>query len=322
MLLIVTSRDDVTADLVGEQLTILGHEFIRFDTESFPETSKLTVTVNQDGSSAILSTSGKAVDIADIETVWFRKPTPPKISSDVVDPQARTFAQQECETVISSLYRQLYFAFWISRPDAIRRANDKIYQLTLARKLGFIVPRTLVTNDTDTAREFVLSTPTPKIIKPLKAGLVEYPDGHIELIYTSLITPDDIANIHQVAFAPCLFQDYVPKECEIRATVIGRRMFAVTLDTQTSDISRHDWRRENCRAVRYCQTTLPETLVHRCFEFMDHYDLQFSAFDFIKTPSGDYVFLENNPNGQWAWLDLEIGNGMIKYMAEFLAREA
>ncbi len=321
MLLIITSSDDVTADLVEEQLSQLGHEFKRFNTESFPTASKLTVAIDQAMQSGVLSIPGHNIDFANIKTVWFRKPNPPMISSDVTDPQARAFAQQESESLLSSLYRQLNHAFWVSRPDIIRRANDKLYQLRLARDIGFNVPRTVVTNDPDAARAFVLSTPAPKIIKPLKAGLVEYPDGHIELIYTSLITPKDIENIQQVAFAPCLLQDYVPKECEIRATVIGRRMFAVGLDTQASDISRHDWRRENCRAVRYSQITLPDSLVQNCLEFMDHYGLEFSAFDFVKTPDGDYVFLENNPNGQWAWLDLEIENGMIKYMAEFLSRE-
>ena len=29
--------------------------------------------------------------------------------------------------------------------------------------------------------------------------------------------------------------------------------------------------------------------------------------DFIVTPSGDYVFLENNPFGQYLWLELETG---------------
>ena len=29
------------------------------------------------------------------------------------------------------------------------------------------------------------------------------------------------------------------------------------------------------------------------------------AFDFIVTPSGEYVFLECNPNGQWLWIEME-----------------
>ena len=37
--------------------------------------------------------------------------------------------------------------------------------------------------------------------------------------------------------------------------------------------------------------------------------LTFGAIDLIETPSGEYVFLEVNPNGQWLWIDdlLQLG---------------
>jgi D-alanine-D-alanine ligase-like ATP-grasp enzyme len=33
------------------------------------------------------------------------------------------------------------------------------------------------------------------------------------------------------------------------------------------------------------------------------YHLNFSAIDLILTPDGRYVFLENNPNGQFMWVE-------------------
>jgi hypothetical protein len=30
--------------------------------------------------------------------------------------------------------------------------------------------------------------------------------------------------------------------------------------------------------------------------------LLYGALDFIVTPSGEWIFLEINPNGQWAWI--------------------
>lgn len=33
-----------------------------------------------------------------------------------------------------------------------------------------------------------------------------------------------------------------------------------------------------------------------------HADLLYGALDFIVTPSGEWIFLELNPNGQWAWI--------------------
>lgn len=33
-----------------------------------------------------------------------------------------------------------------------------------------------------------------------------------------------------------------------------------------------------------------------------HADLLYGALDFIVTPNGEWIFLELNPNGQWAWI--------------------
>lgn len=35
--------------------------------------------------------------------------------------------------------------------------------------------------------------------------------------------------------------------------------------------------------------------------------LKFGAIDLIKDKDGNYVFLEINPNGQWAWVQTQTG---------------
>lgn len=37
---------------------------------------------------------------------------------------------------------------------------------------------------------------------------------------------------------------------------------------------------------------------------MQSYGLRFGAIDMLRTTASEYVFLEVNPNGQWAWLDM------------------
>jgi hypothetical protein len=38
----------------------------------------------------------------------------------------------------------------------------------------------------------------------------------------------------------------------------------------------------------------------------------------IVTPDGEYVFLELNPNGQWLWLEHELGLPLVATMADLL----
>lgn len=48
--------------------------------------------------------------------------------------------------------------------------------------------------------------------------------------------------------------------------------------------------------------------------------LNFGCFDFIVTPSLEYVFLECNPNGQWLWVELATEQRISEAIAEFLAQ--
>lgn len=318
MILIITSSEDVTADLVIKELSALKARYIRFNTETYPTSSEIVIEYSADGIRGIIRTDSGMAFFEDIDTVWYRKPMSPVVSSEIVDEQARQFARQESEACLSGLYRVLNDAYWVSKPKAIRHANDKILQLAVAKKIGFDVPDTIVTSDPQRARMFYEAKLNDVIIKPLKSGIIEYADGTINLIYTSVLTLDDLKHFDKVSFAPCLLQQYIPKKYEIRATVIGRQVMAVGLDTQQNELSRHDWRKANCSGVKYFGTTLPKSVEMLCYKFMDYYELEFSAFDFIVTPDDKCYFIENNPNGQWAWLDLELNNGMISKMAQFL----
>ena len=319
MVLIITGKEDTTADLVIKELISLKADYFRFDTNSYPISSEITIEYSANRIEGSIRTVSGRISFDDIDTVWYRKPTCPEISKDIINEQARQFAQQESEACLSGLYRVLNNAFWISKPSAIRYANDKIRQLAVAKEIGLNIPDTIITSNPQRAKKFCASKSYNVIIKPLKSGIVENPDGTIELIYTSIVTQDDLVQIGKVAYAPCLFQEYIPKKYEVRVTVIGRRIFAVGLDTQQDEISKHDWRKRNCQGVKYFNSVLPKSIEVLCYKFMDLYDLQFSAFDFIVTPEDKYYFIENNPNGQWAWLDLELQNGMIHSMAKILS---
>ena len=64
---------------------------------------------------------------------------------------------------------------------------------------------------------------------------------------------------------------------------------------------------------------MPESIAGKCTAFLRRMGLSFGCFDFIVTPSGEYVFLECNPNGQWLWVELETGLPISQAIAEFLS---
>jgi glutathione synthase/RimK-type ligase-like ATP-grasp enzyme len=52
---------------------------------------------------------------------------------------------------------------------------------------------------------------------------------------------------------------------------------------------------------------------------MKSLQLSFGAIDLIQTPSGEYVFLEVNPSGQWLWIDDMLGLGISDSIVDWLA---
>jgi glutathione synthase/RimK-type ligase-like ATP-grasp enzyme len=53
---------------------------------------------------------------------------------------------------------------------------------------------------------------------------------------------------------------------------------------------------------------------------MGRLGLRFGTFDFIVTPDDRWVFLEINPNGQWAWIEDAAGLPIAASIADALTR--
>ena len=57
-----------------------------------------------------------------------------------------------------------------------------------------------------------------------------------------------------------------------------------------------------------------------CVALLRALNLAFGAIDMILTPAGEYVFLEINPNGQWAWIQQCTGAEMSGCLIDLLLR--
>ena len=139
------------------------------------------------------------------------------------------------------------------------------------------------------------------IIKPICHGLQISKEGAFS-IYTSEITDLSIFEKSEIFECPAFIQRKVENFRDIRATVIGNKIFAVEIEKECPDDV--DWRYPDIKKT-YNVHKLPHSLQNLMFKL--HKKLIYSAFDFILTPSGEYYFLETNPAGEWVWLERELG---------------
>lgn len=213
---------------------------------------------------------------------------------------------------------------WMNFPAANALASRKLEQLTTARKLGFTIPDTIVTQDAAILRDFFSKHDGKVIVKPLGRAYIERPNNEGDsLIFTNQVCEDDLDDLTDLARCPTLFQQAVRKVSDVRITVIDAEIHAVELTAKDGNgEQRCDIRRNNMQDVRYRAISLPDDVISAVKQFVSFYELRFAAIDMAVSENGKWYFFEVNPNGQWAWLDLCGGAAIYKSFITSFSEDA
>jgi glutathione synthase/RimK-type ligase-like ATP-grasp enzyme len=311
--LIITNDHDEHADAVIRELTKRNVSVFRLHPEDFPHACSVSIEIQDGRIQGELRNTDHRVAFDDISAAWFRRSRnlfEGRIShtSEKLDNYVRAQSTATLIAVCASLD-----TLWVSHPFKLRRGEVKALQLAEASKAGLKTPHTLISNDVTQATAFVDALgDTECAIKPLMAVGVTDDQGY-RLPLTTTLPPGH--SLESVALAPTMFQPYVDKAFELRCVVIGDRIFCAKMDSQAHENSRLDWRGGNPEHEIFA---LPEQVQASIRRLMDSFGLNFASLDMIVTPEGDFVFLELNPNGQWLWLELELGLPLVASMADLL----
>jgi glutathione synthase/RimK-type ligase-like ATP-grasp enzyme len=311
VLLLVTNRNDLTADWLIIELERRGTPYLRFNTEDYP--SAVRLRWQEDGRAA-LRIAGVDHPLGRFAAVWYRRPVPPTVASE--DQAVADWASREAKDALDAVWRT-HDALWVNHPEKNLRAGSKPEQLLVARRLGFEVPASLVTNDLGEATAFARRH-RRLVCKALVDGLVETVNGPDRLLWTSEVAEGDLADLSDFGPEPYFFQELVPKSCDVRVTVIGDDVFGVRIASQNQAATRLDWRRGPTAELAHEVESLPRELAARCRTLVEHYGLLFGAIDLGRRPDGGYTFFELNPNGQWAWLEHRTGLPLRSRLADLL----
>lgn len=209
---------------------------------------------------------------------------------------------------------------WMSNPASIRRASYKPLQLWEAEKqCEFNVPHYLITNDTQAAKGFVKDVCAgDAVFKPL--GVPMFEDGReLSSVFTNHVRGLADTDWYQLQFAPCIFQERIPRRAEWRVTVVGEDVFPVRIEVALEAV---DYRRSDPYSLVHKSSPLPRKLHQACVALTKRFDLRFSAIDLLERLDGEIFFLEINPNGQWKWIEEMTDVPISATIAENLARAA
>ena len=290
--------------------------YLRFNTEDFPQLATVRLSPTQGGDE--LALPKLRLSLKNVASVWYRRPVPPRPALAATS-GARSLALRESAAALDDVWDALQAATWVSDRGAIRRATPRMQQLALARRLGLHVLPTLITNDAAAAQLF-LATHVRVIAKPIGVGTVEADEeGPDRLVFTTELARDETERLlASLRSAPVLLQQLQPKRADIRVTVVGRRVFAARIGSPTD--GHLDWRAVDPELLVHDRHELPAEIEALTVELVASLGLKFGALDLLWTPDDEYVFLEINPNGQWAWLEQELELPIASALVDLLMR--
>ena len=305
MILIVTYKEDFTTDFVINILNQKRQPYLRLNTEDILSDYKVEIASNS-------QLNVKIDGIDTFHSVWFRRVKMPVLESSNIG--YVDFMNIELKKYFSNLWQTIDPLKWMSHPNAIYRSENKLLQLKIAQTIGLSIPRTLVSYNHDVILDFYDKCNGEIIIKPLYNNRI-IGDDNLSIIYTSALTKNDLLKIEESMPFPSIYQEYVDKDIEIRVTVVENEIFSAYTESQKNEESKIDWRRSDSKFYSY---KLPDEIEKKCIELIKCLGLSFGAIDLIKNKNGEYTFLEINPNGQWAWIEIDTGMPISKAISNYL----
>lgn len=309
MILVVAYQEEDHSTEVMRRLAVAGHETALLDLAELPSRASLSLSWAQDEPpSYVIERQGTRLDLSRTRVGWWRRVRPHEVDPAVTDPAMKAFVESETSQAVGGMLDALPCA-WVNDRAADEAAHHKPFQWSVAQAVGLRLPRTLVTNDADRAREFIACLRPGKVVfKAFLAMLESWRE-------TRLVEASDIENLAAVRFAPVIFQEYVPG-VDLRITIVGKDIFAAEIDARETHYPVD--MRMGIGEATIRPVDLPATLTKALLRLQQRLGLAYGAIDMRRTADGDYIFLENNPAGQWLFVERRAELPISQAMATLL----
>lgn len=192
-------------------------------------------------------------------------------------------------------------------------------QLAQARRLGVRTPRTVVTNDVPAgARE--VGVPT-LLVKTPDFRLFEPDRRNWKAVLPSVVGLEAVERGHGpapgvVGERPVVVQEYVEHARELRVYHLdgGICAFEVRKPDPSSPMTDPD-------SVTVTCVDCPPPAAEAVRTLCSAWNLRYGAFDLLVSDTGEVVFLEANPDGDWLWFERKARWHGVSFMAAVMVRE-
>lgn len=324
MILIISTKtaEGTTCEVIN-WLHFFKSKWQKLNGEELYEDPVLTYKINDRGPDLQLLIDNKTIFISDIKSIWFRRSgiwNNPDFEQ--VERRGRDTLSKFCMAEINEIKNSFFHAIskkkCLSNPINQRDVN-KINILSLAQAVGLNIPNTILCGIKKNLEEFFKENKSI-IIKPISNPDFFSIGGDIHMSYTEAVDEEFINQLPD-KFIPCLAQQKIEKDIEIRTFVLEDELYSMAIFSQNDQQTQVDFRRyNNEKPNRNVPYKLPEALEKKIKLFMQKAHLTTGSIDLIKSVDGEYIFLEINPIGQFGMVSNPCNYPLERKVAEWLVK--
>lgn len=320
MILIISNKDDRTTNDVIDWLRKYKKEYIRISSEDLIKVSSLFIDSDTVHNELLLTIRGQEFKLSDFNKVWYRR--------GWITIQAYQY-KNDSEELEKEVHKQLYTEvneltkYLISQFEKIslNKPNDlflnKLKILDECKKFGIWVPSTIVTSRKSDLIIF-LNKKEKIISKNYSQGVFINYRGEALNSYTLLVDNKMISDLPD-NFFPMMFQEYIKKSFEVRAFYLEGEFYCSAIISQNDQQTTVDFRNYNIeKPNRTPPYKLSNDMEIKLKHLMNSLDLNSGSIDLLVNETGDYIFLEVNPIGQFAQVSKPCNYLLERKVANFL----
>jgi glutathione synthase/RimK-type ligase-like ATP-grasp enzyme len=189
-------------------------------------------------------------------------------------------------------------------------------QLNIAKEVGFNIPNTLITNNSESIKRFLQSNLNKRaVVKLIHHHRIDIGDS-IYNFFCKEVDKKVLKKLSYVNVTPILIQSKVPILAEIRITIVGDKIFATQLKSKGdtySDIHSID---EHNLLIK--DLDLDKLISNKCMMIMEKLGLIISSIDLAVDIHNNVYFFEINPVGDWYWMENKTGSPITQTVCDLL----
>lgn len=307
MVLILSSKNDFTTNLVQDWLYYYGKKTVRINNHiKNIDFGRSSITLeDKDGE------NNNSINLSDIDSCWFRKGRLLISPNNGIDNSEYEVTKGYISFLLQSKRKIGNFA--------TENIVNKLIVLELAKETGLKIPPTYIFEKKIDLKNLLSENQNKKYITKMKTDSCMFQfDDSSAIIYTNIITEDKLDTLPE-KFVATLIQEKIEKIFEIRTFYLHGECWSMAIFSQNDRQTKDDYRRYNSQKPnRNTLFKLPIDLENKLHKLMQKLNLDTGSIDWILSNNHEYYFLEVNPTGQFSNLSMACNYSLEKLIAEKL----